>query len=235
MNNPTHDNRSRKCFYVFAIVVAFVMTGRYVWTTGHRAALSTQCHCRIFELASAIYLYEAQYGTLPPRVVYKDGVPMHSWRVLLLESTDRQLFNEYRLDEPWNSPHNLSLADRRPAVYACPEISDPDEPFHTSYTAVISPRPLLRDGQTLKSIRDPENVLMIVETKRTDIHWMSPEDISIEDLSSDVLLHDIIGGHHEDGGKAAVVTGEIVPVGDLTLADFVKKCSVPVPVPSRSR
>ena len=159
--------------------------------------------------------------------MYKDGVPMHSWRVLLLESVDRKLFREYRFDEPRNSPHNLSLADRRPAAYACPEISDAVEPFHTSYTAIISPRPLLRDGQTVSSITDPEEIVMLVETKRTDIHWMAPEDITIEDLSSETQFHDMIGGHHQDGGKAVLVSGKVVPVGELMPADFIQKCSVP--------
>lgn len=226
MKTLTLKSRNRKWFFLLGLVVLLGVTARHVWTIGHRAALSTQCHCHIFELASAIRLYEAKHGTLPPRVIYEDGVPMHSWRVLLLESVDPQLFSEYRFDEPWNSPHNLALEDRRPAAYVCPEITEPDETFHTSYTAIVSSRPVLRYGQTFKSILDPDNVLMLVETKRTDIHWMSPEDIATEDLSSGVLFHNTIGGYHEDGGKVACVTDKIVPVGDLTLADFLQKCSI---------
>ena len=107
MNAPTPNKRSCKWFFVFVTLLVFVIAGRYVWTTGHRAALSTQCHCHIFELGCCVLGYEASRGKLPPRVVYKDGVPMHSWRVLILPFLDEQaLYDLYRFDEPWNGPNN---------------------------------------------------------------------------------------------------------------------------------
>ena len=66
--------------------------------------------------------YNGTYGRLPPAVVYgEDGKPLHSWRVLLLPFIEQQaLYEEFRLDEPWDSPHNIALLPRMPLTYAPP-------------------------------------------------------------------------------------------------------------------
>ena len=68
----------------------------------------------------------------------KDGKPLHSWRVLILPQLDENThYKEFRLDEPWDSPHNLPLLQRMPRVYAAPKrVDDPDEP-NTTYLQVF--------------------------------------------------------------------------------------------------
>src|SRR5439155_26925435 len=70
----------------------------------------------------ALHNYQGEHGRLPPAVVYgEDGTPLHSWRVLLLPYIGQEeLYSEFRLDEPWDSPHNLALLPRRPRAYAPP-------------------------------------------------------------------------------------------------------------------
>ncbi len=67
----------------------------------------------------AMLNYESANGFLPSNIVDKDGKPLHSWRVLILPYLEQQkLFNELRLDEPWNSKHNLEVATKSsPDVY----------------------------------------------------------------------------------------------------------------------
>jgi Protein of unknown function (DUF1559) len=46
-----------------------------------------------------------------------------SWRVYLLPFLEQgPLFNEFKLDEPWDSPHNKKLIARMPALFANPEV-----------------------------------------------------------------------------------------------------------------
>jgi len=73
-------------------------------------------------IALAMHEYNATHGRLPPAVVYdRAGQPLYSWRVLLLPFLGEQdLYDKFRLDEPWHSPHNLALLSRRPEVYAFP-------------------------------------------------------------------------------------------------------------------
>jgi hypothetical protein len=73
----------------------------------------------IQRIAAALNAYAADHGIYPPpQIQAADGKPMHSWRVLILPYLGQQsLFNEYDLDQPWDSPKNYSIVDRMPAVY----------------------------------------------------------------------------------------------------------------------
>lgn len=66
----------------------------------------------------AVVNYESQYGSLPPAYVLgPDGRPWHSWRVLILEFFNSDLYEEYRFSEPWDGPNNRKLAERMPSLY----------------------------------------------------------------------------------------------------------------------
>lgn len=48
-----------------------------------------------------------------------------SWRVHILPYLDQApLYNQFRLNEPWDSPHNLKLAEQMPAVYKTPGVQE---------------------------------------------------------------------------------------------------------------
>ena len=56
---------------------------------------------------------------LPPRG--PDDAPQLSWRVHLLPFLGyQQLYDKFRLNEPWDSPHNVKLLEEMPEVYASP-------------------------------------------------------------------------------------------------------------------
>jgi hypothetical protein len=56
---------------------------------------------------------------LVPAAIYSpDGKPLLSWRVALLPYLDQQaLYDQFKLDEPWDSPHNLALVPRMPRIF----------------------------------------------------------------------------------------------------------------------
>ena len=69
------------------------------------------------KLASvAILNYESTYRQLPTQFANKArGL---SWRVALLPYLDQVgLYNEFHLDEPWDSEHNIKLIERMPKEY----------------------------------------------------------------------------------------------------------------------
>ena len=75
------------------------------------------------QIATAMHDFaSAHEGRLPPAAIYnKDGQPLLSWRVLLLPHLDEDvLYNQFRLDEAWDSLHNFPLVQRMPIVYATP-------------------------------------------------------------------------------------------------------------------
>jgi hypothetical protein len=59
----------------------------------------------------AMHNYHAAYNRLPgPAIMSADGKPLLSWRVALLPFLEEQaLYEQFRLDEPWDSEHNLPL------------------------------------------------------------------------------------------------------------------------------
>ncbi len=71
-------------------------------------------------IALAMLDYHDTYRTFPPAVVSnKDGQKMHSWRVLLLPFLNQKsLYEQYRFDEPWDSPRNQALMAKMPREYA---------------------------------------------------------------------------------------------------------------------
>ena len=54
----------------------------------------------------------------PAAICDKDGRPLLSWRVAILPYIDQEdLYKQFHLDEPWDSPHNRSLIEKMPGTY----------------------------------------------------------------------------------------------------------------------
>lgn len=67
----------------------------------------------------ALANYESANGSFPASYSIDDsGAPLLSWRVHVLPYLGEvQLYNEFDLGEPWDSPQNRKLIDRMPAVF----------------------------------------------------------------------------------------------------------------------
>jgi hypothetical protein len=154
------------------------------------AVRRTKCKSHLKQIGLALHNYHDEYRCFPPAYVAdENGRPLHSWRVLILPYLDqRSLYNEYRFDEPWDSPHNSALSSRMPEVYRCPSDVSPTAAT-TNYAVVFGPKSVFR-GVSPVSIRDikdgASNTLMIGEIKGGTIPWMKPVDV-------DVTLHPSIG------------------------------------------
>jgi hypothetical protein len=82
-------------------------------------------------IAKAFFEYDRHFGHFPPAAsTDASGNPLLSWRVHILPFVDAyDLYEQFRLDEPWNSDHNLKLVDQMPAIY---QMSDADDEGKTS-------------------------------------------------------------------------------------------------------
>ncbi len=87
-----------------------------------QGALRSQCVNNEKQIGLALHNYHARHNAFPPAYsVGKDGAPLLSWRVLILPFLDQNdLFREFHLDEPWDSPHNRTLIAKMPVTYRCP-------------------------------------------------------------------------------------------------------------------
>ncbi len=133
------------------------------------------------QIAIAFHNYHDTYRTFPAAAqIGPKNIP-HSWRVTLLPFLEQlPLFQEYRQDEPWDSPHNLQVAAKMPDVFRCP--LDRGDSTNTSYFA-LSGVGTAMDSQRCVKIRDirdgTSNTILVVESRR-EVPWTKPEDIPFD-------------------------------------------------------
>jgi prepilin-type processing-associated H-X9-DG protein len=115
-----------------------------------------------------------------------NGKPLLSWRVHILPYVERgDLYQQFHLDEPWDSPHNKALIERMPRLYRAPESKG--KPGMTNYLGVsgadgIFIRPVAgrKIGTGLMQITDGmSNTIMIVEAPdESAVIWTKPADFA---------------------------------------------------------
>jgi len=99
------------------------------------------------QLALAMHTYHDKHRAFPARAISKDGKPLLSWRVQLLPFLEQQaLYEQFRLDEPWDSEHNRKLIPLMPAVFGGPKPgAKPAKPVMTQCLGVAG-KGMMFDG-----------------------------------------------------------------------------------------
>ncbi len=133
---------------------------------------------RLHAIGIALHNYHRDHGTLPPAVVKDEaGRPLYSWRVLLLPYLeDIRIVKQFHLDEPWDSPHNRTLADQTPPWYVTGHSMDP--PGTTRYQAFVGPGTAFeRAGLTWADFPDGLGNTILIAEARTPVVWSQPVDM----------------------------------------------------------
>jgi prepilin-type processing-associated H-X9-DG protein len=176
------------------------------------AARRMQCVNNLKQIGLAVHNYHSAFDRLPPQCSRDaEGRPLLSWRVHLLPFVEEQnLYNQFHLDEPWDSPHNKALVAQIPRVYLCP--TEPTTPGQgtTTYQVVAGPKTLFpdpehfpsRDGVRFADVTDgTSNTLLVAESKEP-VPWTAPED-----MSAAGGIHP--GSHHPNGFNALFADGSV--------------------------
>ena len=147
------------------------------------AARRTQSMNNIKMIGLAMHNYADVNGHFPPASVIAPGSKFpHSWRVALLPYLDaNDLYKEYDFNEPWDSPRNLKLIPKMPAVLAHPK-ADPTL-GNTAYFVFHGPDSIFppnSKGTPLQKITDgTSNTILAIECQR-EVPWTKPEDIDYD-------------------------------------------------------
>ncbi len=191
-----------------AILVAAGGVGLYALVEKSREA-AARSNCALGQLGLAFHLYADQHdGRLPPAAACDtDGKPLLSWRVLLLPYIEEKpLFDEFRLDEPWDSEHNLKLLPRMPRMYEArwKRVIDV-RPHHTVLRVFVGPGAAFEWNRGF-SIKDDfpdglSNTLLYVESG-PPVPWTKPDEIAFDPNCSTQLR-----GLFRDGGRSGTVDG----------------------------
>ncbi|MBR0224625.1 MAG: DUF1559 domain-containing protein [Thermoguttaceae bacterium] len=167
-----------------------------------------ECMKNLTLITGAMMRYaEAHEGKLPP--VYstdKKGAPLHSWRVLILpyfaypHTSLRYMYEQIRLDEPWDSEWNRQFHDCLPEVYACfsqeyysdarDNMKRKDSTCYTVITGPDTPFPTPQNGEglLLDEIGDKNGAVLVME-RNEPVCWMKPDaEMTAEEVTSGDFL-----------------------------------------------
>lgn len=122
-------------------------------------------------------------GTLPHNITAKNGKPLLSWRVQILPYIEEnELYKEFKLDESWDSQHNLKLLERMPKIFGSPRVFLKKKGF-TVYQGFAGAGTLFEHGKKLRfpaSIPDgTSNTIMLVESSIA-VPWSKPADLPFD-------------------------------------------------------
>ncbi len=172
---------------VGAVLVALLLPAVQA---AREAARRAQCRNNMKQISLAMQNYHDVNGSFPPAyTVDENGQPLHSWRVLLLPYLEENaLYEQIKLDEPWDSPHNRAFTDFMPDAYRCPSESAPPGQ-QTSYAVISGPGTVFNGAETV-SVSDitdgTSRTILVVEASGAGINWMEPRDIPIEQLDGEI-------------------------------------------------
>lgn len=139
-------------------------------------------------LGLAMHNFHNDYRSLPPTAGYDEqGGKLLSWRVYLLPylgGEAAKLYKEFHLAEPWDSPHNLKLVKKMPAVYQ-DESGLVRDPGKTRFVAPVGPGFVFdggQEGRPFREMRDGLNntILLVEAAPDRAVTWTKPEDLIVD-------------------------------------------------------
>jgi hypothetical protein len=145
------------------------------------------------QIGLAIHNYHDVNGQCPGNSYDKDGKPLLSWRVHILPYIEQQaVYNQFKLDEPWDSPNNKTLSQTVIRTYQVPG-RPAKQPWETYFRTFIAPknvkseyRPWLTEGNSkgpkLTEVTDgTSNTIMVIEAGEA-VPWAKPDDLPYDGL-----------------------------------------------------
>ena len=213
------------------LVVSFFLIGILSMPPAKEGARRMQCSNNLKQIALAMHTYHDVYKCLPPAwTVDEDGQPLHSWRVLILPYMEQvKLYEQIRLDEPWDSEHNRQFHDEYISTFYCPTSTGrngianyffPKEKINEKcyYSAVIGLETPFTGSisVSLGDIKDgTANTILIVE-RLLPVCWMDPNNEITFDTACRGVNSDIrgIGSNHTKGANVALADGSVHYISD---------------------
>jgi hypothetical protein len=155
------------------------------------------------QLSLGILNYESAKKTLPTQAICnKEGKPLLSWRVQILPYLEEQeLYNQFHLDERWDSEHNKALIPRMPHVYSNPNAKTDDG--KTNYLAVVGKECVFEGTDKAVGLRNvtdgtSRTITFVEADADKSVEWTKPDDLHFDANNPTAGL-----GHVRPGGWLA--------------------------------
>jgi hypothetical protein len=166
------------------------------------AARRSQSANNLKQIGMAMHMFHDANKRFPAAASYgPDGKPLLSWRVLILPFFDNNLYQQFHLNESWDSPHNRTLIDKMPPIYRSPA-SKLKEPGRTNYVVAVGPGTVFsgREGMSYREIVDGTSatILTVEVADKHAVIWTKPDDLPYDPKDPGKGL----GGLYEGGFNA---------------------------------
>jgi hypothetical protein len=166
---------------IFVGSVFFMM----VWATRevHQAARISASKSGLRQIGLALHTYAGDHRDLFPGDVMSDsGKSLLSWRVAILPYIEQtELYEAFKLDEPWDSPHNKRLLAEMPAIYASPLSQVDLASDHKTVYLRPTGSGLAMDSHKSVGLEMPDgtsNTVIAVEANDSHaVPWTKPDDL----------------------------------------------------------
>ena len=171
------------------------------------------------KIASALNAYYKEHKRYPPATTYDStGQPLYSWRVLILPQLGQKaLFQQFNLEEPWDSETNMTAALTMPDVYRHPSIQPGATMYEqTGFYLITGPQTVFphKGKLDLDTMSDlPSQTILVVATAPpkglTAGSWAEPGDYSFARMQGNLNTSNgtEIGGLHSSGVSVATIDG----------------------------
>jgi hypothetical protein len=151
----------------------FLQQERYNWNLTNDAK-------NYHQMALAMHAFHDVVGHFPAAAICNaDGKPLLSWRVAILPYLEQQkLYDQFKLNEPWDSAHNQKLLDPMPAMFALPGVNAHGD-TRTHYRVFVGPDAPFTycSGRRIADIKDgTSSTWMIVESQEA-VPWTKPDEL----------------------------------------------------------
>ncbi|MFZ5829910.1 MAG: DUF1559 domain-containing protein [Planctomycetota bacterium] len=148
------------------------------------AARTAQSMNNLKQIGLAMHNYADVHKHFPPAYsTDKEGKPLLSWRVLILPYVEGQgLYEQFHLDEPWDSEHNKKLIEKMPPCFRSPQSAAPQG--KTTYATVRGEDTVFpgKDGVKFSQIGDgtSSTVLTVEVADDKAMEWTKPDDFEYD-------------------------------------------------------
>ncbi|MFT3882869.1 MAG: DUF1559 domain-containing protein [Gemmatales bacterium] len=159
---------------MFFFIGVYPTLQTYIWPSYSKRASNLR------NITQAFITYAEQHKHLPrAAIVDTQNRPLLSWRVELLPLLGQEaLYQQFKLDEPWNSEHNIKLLPLIPQIYQ--PVNQRVPPGYTHIVVLRGPGSLFEEPTPPSlgrvAVADgASNIVLLAEAGKL-VPWTKPED-----------------------------------------------------------